>query len=692
VWYHRLFVVLCEKEGDRVSSLFVAAQLCCALAGHDGAGVEGVCQAYPERVRRLFSALDLEREGLEAVRAAVADEDWPRACSALLEYYRTGTSGAWLRASVPEAGTGRDAAADAILSDTFSEYTISAKVPRRADGGLDWAYNGPDGDREWGWGLNRHGWVGTLLRAFRKTGNPVYVEGLDGLLRDWVTSNPYPGERNSTPQWRGLEVFSRVAGAWPTAFYALQGVPEFTPAVRILMLSSIPDHTHYTRHFHARGGNWIAMELYGLAHAAACWPEFHDADAWFDYASERLLPEVTRQVYPDGVQMELTSHYHRAALHSFDRFIALAGRVGKTLPEDTRQGVESMYNYLAYAMRPSGYGPLNNDSNLDFTRPEVLARVGSFGRDDWRYIATNGREGEKPAGLPSVVFPWAGQVIMRGGWDADAHWAFFDVGPLGIGHWHYDKLHLSVSAFGRDLLVDAGRYTYKGGPWRSYFVGSQSHNVILVDGCAQRAYAKEAAEPMTGNYALTPEYDYARGAYTGGYGGLEGQATHTRVVVYRRGQYWLVLDRVDTDRPRTIEALWHFHPDCTVQLDGLSAASVDQDQGNLRITPASGLEWQVEIVKGRTEPGIQGWWSRIYNQKTPSPCAVYTATVDGPATFAWILVPAKGAVSMLAEAVLDAVSPEAAQVRLGFADGRAETIRVPLAETEVSIDETHGVD
>lgn len=32
---------------------------------------------------------------------------------------------------------------------------------------------------------------------------------------------------------------------------------------------------------------------------------------------------------------------------------------------------------------------------------------------------------------PSSLFPWAGQVVFRSGYDADATWAFFDIGPYG---------------------------------------------------------------------------------------------------------------------------------------------------------------------------------------------------------------------------------------------------------------------
>ena len=34
------------------------------------------------------------------------------------------------------------------------------------------------------------------------------------------------------------------------------------------MLTSLPDHTHYMKNFHAPAGNWLTMEMSGLAMVA----------------------------------------------------------------------------------------------------------------------------------------------------------------------------------------------------------------------------------------------------------------------------------------------------------------------------------------------------------------------------------------------------------------------------------------
>jgi hypothetical protein len=306
-----------------------------------------------------------------------------------------------------------------------------------------------------------------------------------------------------------------------------------------------------------------------------------------------------------------------------------------------------MWNYLAYSMRPDGYGALNNDSDRVENRSVVSQAAALYQRPDWTYITTNARAGRQPQGEPSRIFPWAGQIIMRSGWDTDAHWAFFDIGPSGINyHIHRDKLHLSLAAYGRDLLVDSGRYSYVRDCkfWR-YFRDSASHNVILIDGRGQKTDIRQSYQPLTGNYAIAPEFDFARSTFNRGFIRIKGKATHSRAVVYLRGCYWVVVDWIDTDRPRQAEALWHFHPDCSVAIEGDSVVSTDPGAGNLRIIPAH-LPQGVEIVTGQEDP-VQGWWSREYNHIAPNPTAIYSMSIEASTLFAWVLVPARGSVPHL---------------------------------------------
>lgn len=610
----------------------------------DAATVEWVCETQETRVERMFDALNLDHEGLEHVQTAYETGNTIEACKALLAYYtqKAKTNGKTI--SPIEQTTKTHPTAEQILQDTFTFQDVTGTAPRKEDGSLDWTHRGPNDDREWAYFLNRHGHLHTLLDAYQKTGNTTYLKRINDHIYEWILVNPYPNEQTGDPRWRGLETKARI-DVWAHIFYTLAKNDILTPATRILILSSIPDHAHYTQNFHAQGGNWLAMQMCALANGALQWPEYKNANTWLTYATQTLLPEMERQIYPDGPQKELASHYHGASLFSFQRYADLFKNAGREVPKEWDQGLETMWNYWAYSMRPDGHGVLNNDSNLDFNRPRLLNAAPKYNRPDWAYIASNGQEGEKPTGLPSIMFAWAGQLIMRSGWDAEAHWGVFDMGPWGIGHQHNDKLHLSVSAFGRDILVDAGRLYYKNDKWRSHIKSSAAHNTLLIDGAGQNNDVKEFTEPLREDvYQITDAFDYARSTFTAGYIHLKGEATHTRALMYVRNKFWVVVDHITTDRPRHIQGLWHFHPHCTVETNGTTVASSDAQAGNVRIVPVGPHNWNIDIVKGQEEPTIQGWYSREYNHKVASSCATFNTTIETSTTFAWVIMPQKGPV------------------------------------------------
>jgi len=605
--------------------------------------VDDVCAAYPERITFLMRNLNLDIDGLKEVRNAYLDGNISLACKNLLDYYIKGNSAGYLRKNPAGKTDKRNSVADSVLQDIYSFYNQPDKISRDADGHLNWKYHGPADDIEWAWALNRHYHLRVLLDAWLETGNPDYSKAMDLHIKDWLISSlPYPERKSGTELWRGLEVSFRVK-IWARIFYNLINNEDLTPATRLLMLASLPEHAHYARNFHAQG-NWLTMEMSGLATVATAWKEFNDSPAWLAYTKETMTKSLMEQVYPDGVQTELTSSYHQVALDNFNQFRETLLQANEPLPEIFEEQIEKMWNYIAYTMRPDGYGLLNNDADLIYNRDRIIRAAEAFNRKDWLYIATNGKEGVRPAGEPSNFFPYAGHLTMRSGYEPEAQWAFFDIGPWGSGHQHSDKLHISVAAYGQDLLVDGGRFAYRGevaDKFRRYATGSYSHNVILIDGKGQAAGPTVTKEPLSENhYKITKDFDYASDSFDR-FIDTEGQCRHTRSVIYVRENFWVVVDRIETDRPRKIETMWHWHPSCNIKTEKKSIISTDNSRGNLKIIPVGSQAWTVSQVKGQEQPVPQGWYSREYNSAVPSTVNIYSGDISGNSTFIWILYPYK---------------------------------------------------
>ena len=462
-------------------------------------------------------------------------------------------------------------------------------------------------------------------------------------MADWVVANAGipegDSDRDMPPTWQPMSSASRLLQVWPQAFYLLGRDRAFTPLAKLLMLSSVPEQANHLVRYHRRQHNHAIKEMNGLAHAAAAWPEFRDAGRWREYAQEVLLGELDWQVYPSGVQKELSFHYHRNVLNYLAMYVAFSRASGHPVARAFEEKVEAMSGYLVRAMRPDGHGLLNNDADRDDVRAMALDLAETFSSSEWSYIATHGERGTPPDGTPSDFWPWAGQLVSRSAYSPTADWSAFDAGPWGIAHQHDDKLHLSVAVGGFDALVDTGRWVYKAGdPHREYVLASAGHNVILVDSQGQNPGPLELEAPLEGVAALEPDFDFAWGETDAGFEDVAGHALHRRAVAYVHERFWLVADLIQTDRPRDIEPLWHFHPRLQVSA-GPGDSAVGAGQGAISILPIGDVAWGLDVVQGQNEPVVQGWYSPFYNRLDPAPTAVYRASINDDSVFAWLIVP-----------------------------------------------------
>jgi hypothetical protein len=604
--------------------------------------VEDMCEAYPETVRGMFEDYNLDYPGMEQVKAAFSAGNMVGACNHLLAYYTACHNAQHLRKEQPAKSNKTVALADTILKNVFVVQNVRGQVPYREDGHRDWYYKGPNNDREWAWLSNRHSQLYRVFTAYLETGNPKYAEYMDLFLRDFIiASMPYPAAKGWESIWRGLEVSFR-SKVWSAIFYGMLDSDCLSPATRLLILSSLPDHAHYNRNFHG-GNNWLTMEISALATVATSFPEYKDSEEWMAYSIKTMTKSMKNQVYADGVQTELTSHYHNVSLHNFELFKEICDHSGQDLPDFFNQTIEDMYSYIAHVVRPDGFRILNNDGDRGSDRELILAGAEKFDQPGWEYIATNGNSGTKPVDGPSYVYPWAGHLISRSGFGTDAHWSFFDIGPWGSGHQHSDKLHISISAYGRDLLVDAGRFAYTGDvarKFRPFARGSAGHNVILIDGKGQGPGPTHAKEPLGEDYyKIADGFDYASNSFDS-FRDIDGKAAHFRSVFYVRGEFWVVVDRIITDRPRKIDAMWHWHPECIVEQDG-SIVKTANKKGNLAVIPVSGQEFDITFIKGQEEPETQGWYSSEYNIFEPNTTSFYRTEINGNTTFVWLLLPSE---------------------------------------------------
>ena len=602
---------------------------------------------------QFFQMLDLSRPELAVVKVAVEKSDWPAAKHALAEHLRSRTSPHWTF-DPRKVGSDRkpgNSGAENALKHRFNSIGIWWQFGPE----IDWAFNPttqPDSkwpvNHEWTWQLSRHAAWLDLAHAYMATGDEKYAREFVDELRSWVRDCPVPVEAAANKplsRWRTIEAGIRMYRTWPGTFFGFLHAKAMDDDALVLMVKSFVEHAQYLVKFHM-AGNWLTMESDGLYHVGALFPEFKDAALWRETGVGRLYRELDVQVYPDGVQMELAPGYHGVALDSFLGPVRLVPLSGFELPKDYLAKMERMFNYFLYSMQPARQTPPLNDSGASDMQPWMVTGVQFFpARDDFRWVASDGKEG-KPPSQTSYEFPYAGQFFMRSGWDRQAAWLCMDAGPFGMGHQHEDNLSVILTAFGKALLVEGGVYTYDASQWRRYVLSSRAHNVVLVDGLEQNR-RKEPREtwivktPLAHVWKTDARQDDAEAAYAEGWGPkAERIVRHTRHVAFVKPDFFIVADTLEPldGKQHQYEALFHLDAG-DAAVDGLRVTT--QNAGpNLTIL-AAGSDG-VRIIKGQKEPSVQGWLpdsSVGYGGIRPIPTAVFSKRAEGRVVMYYVLYP-----------------------------------------------------
>ena len=459
----------------------------------------------------------------------------------------------------------------------------------------------------------------------------------------------------------------------------------------------------------------------GLVSSCVTLPELSNTSALLHLAFVGLEGLLSSQVYPDGIEFEEAFGYDMLTAADFLTTVEMAERAGYALSQSYRSRVEAMYNYAINVLDQDGFDPRNGDTDIGqagnlIGKPNGWSPEAQklFNRPDWLYVHTNGRQGVKPPGpSPSIMFPWGGQAVLRGGFEKGDHWCWFQVGVHGAGgHGHRGRLAFNLRSHGSMLLVDSGRFQYAGTGLSNilhneYASTTAAHNTLTIDGKNQKTVPSVATMPLSSSsWSFQSSVDFVRSAVSE-WEGLDGSATHTRAILYVRGKYYIVVDCVDTDRPRRVQTTWHAHPNSTIALNvsagdatvqGVETGTGRPTTAQLVVIPAVGegavgaTTWEnYTVVKGQNksaENNWQGWYSETYNGKSPAPTLVYdTLARRARSLFGWLLVPTATRETPRSTLALLKCADDVVTVRVDSAGSAPQQFQLPLSGNDAeSID------
>lgn len=518
--------------------------------------------------------------------------------------------------------------ADAVRAGRFTHAGITLDLGRDPD----WRTSDLPEDPEWRIEWSKFYYGLDLAHAFGATGDLGYLEAWQRLVRSWLRQVPPHADRTDVTARRVLNWIY----AWQR-FSAAGGSLE--PTLAQELLSNIAAQLWHVRTELTAERNHRTFELYALLIAVLALPTLELPADTVSFAIDELHANLLTDIRPDGVHREASTHYHHVALRTYLGVYENALRFGVALPGGYRDRLERACEFAMHCHRPDGAIPAFSDSDSG-SYLDLLALAGRlFGRSDFTYVATAGRNGTPPA-TRNASFSAGGYQTQRSGWGdrgtvfEDERYLIFDCGPLGDGgHGHYDLLNIEIAAGGAPLIVDPGRYVYSEEPpnWRRWFKSTHAHNTVTVDGLDQTPYRKGAPRSPVAQGQLRQRLS------RDGLDMLWAEArspcyevVHERRVLFAFDDYWLIEDRLRGTEPHRYDLRFHLTPAAWNQ----TVLTFEADRTIAR-PPGFTL-----VFLPACETSLEdGWVAPLYGQKVRAPIVNVRSTDASQAVFLTLVWP-----------------------------------------------------
>lgn len=497
--------------------------------------------------KESFNIINLNYPGLEKVKVAVNTGKYSDAAAALLQYYRqknaSKTPDFSNAENPPDINKPLPVATRAIADSALLHRFQPDKGYGYFDYGKDinWQY-WPVKDNEVRWQLHRVRWWAAMALTYRATKDERYAREWMAQFNSWAVKNPLGlSADNDSFAWRPLEISDRVQSLPPT-FSIFVKSPYFTPAFLMEFLNNyFQQADHLSKNFAAEGNHRL-FEAQRTLFGGVSFPEYKNAPVWRKTGINVLNTEIKKQVYPDGVQWELSPIYDVAAIDIFLKAYASAKAAGleSEFPASYKQTVENMIMaYINFSL-PNYQAPQFGDSWI-VDKNDRLRQYNNWLKvfpqnQAIRYFATDGKAGAAPAWL-SKALPDAGFYTFRNGWDEKATVMVLKASPPGEFHAQPDNGTFELWVNGRDFTPDAGVYVYSGDSeimkLRNWYRQTRIHSTLTLNN-----------ENMAITNAHLDKWETGKGleilTYTNpSYKGLN----HQRSVLFIDQKYFLIIDK-----------------------------------------------------------------------------------------------------------------------------------------------------
>lgn len=350
----------------------------------------------------------------------------------------------------------------------------------------DFHYDYPAGaDVKTPWEISRSHQLVTVALAYHQTKEEKYAQYVVAVITDWIKSNPvYYGVN-----WLvAMEVAIRACN-WLVAYQLIApSAAAQTDQFSHQFLGSLEEHGQFIwqnlEQFGAKSNHYFS-DLVGLVWLGLSCPELPDAHRWITDGFAEFERAVSQQFYPDGVNFEASTSYHRLVAEMAGWTVYACQYHHLQLQQHTWQRLERALQVSQLLTKPNGQ--LVQFGDNDSGRFLILERY-----FDWQPLDSQPliqlarllfpkRQLEVPK-LPFCQVLPDGQLFV---WRQTAWYLAVTAARLGQagngGHNHDDVGSFELSLGQENIIVDPGTGYYTSYPKiRQQFRHVLAHNAPVV--------------------------------------------------------------------------------------------------------------------------------------------------------------------------------------------------------------------
>ncbi|WP_422657787.1 heparinase II/III family protein [Paenibacillus sp. EC2-1] len=517
--------------------------------------------------------------------------------------------------------------------DTHNGKTFSWQgIPE----GTDWI--GPPAtvsDNQYPLQIGNFTWLNPLIAEYAATNNEAYAGKYIDYMVDFIQDAEHyvtPGAINM-----GSGTFpkcfhaSHRAANWVKAYHQLKGSPSMNAEDHTMILKALWKKAAAlsTEAGYDPRNNHGIYETQGLYSVAVYFPEFTESYHWIELANSRIDTLIVKLNFSDGSYSESSSSYSIGAAEAYMAIKSIGHMNSQNFSETFDIYLRRMGYYIANLAFPDGYLPLFGDGSSLNSRSTVK-KLGELYEDDvLLYLGTGGEAGSPPTHTSSI-YPVSKTATMRSGWGTDARYLFMNV-KQERSHRHSDDNSIIYYAYGRQLLVDPGTYSYSDEPISNWLrFSTEAHNTVEINQQSQ-----DLTEGAFRHWTDNNRFNFIEGVIYN----VPGFA-YSRNVLFLKTSFTIVSDYICAPEGKHLyRQHWHFLPTANVNLDSVSKKAQTNfldHLGDIHVIPVDPQRLSEATMK-------QGYYSNAFYTVTNSKYVAYTKEdVQGDVTFDTILYPTLG--------------------------------------------------